>query len=53
MCTCTLQTQVADALHDPVCHFILIQFVLSWLGGLPFGNDLVLRAYVCFMEACT
>ena len=35
MCICTLRPQVAENLHfmtshDPVCHFILNQFLLSW-----------------------
>ena len=38
---CTLLLRVADAVHssrDHVCHFILNQFVLNWLGGVPFEN---------------
>ena len=44
LCVCTLQLQVADALRSTsnhVHHFIPIQFVVSWLGGIPFGNGLV------------
>ena len=50
-----LRPQVADARSsscDPFCHFIPIQFVLSWLGGVPFGNGLVPRTCVHFMDAC-
>ena len=32
--------------------FIPFQFVLSWLGGVPFEKVLVSRAYLCFVEAC-
>ena len=34
------------------CTPAAILFVLSWLGGVLFGNDIVSCAYVCFMEAC-
>ena len=40
---CTIQPQVADAVSsscDYVCQFIPVQFVLSWLRGVPFGNGL-------------
>ena len=49
MCLCTLQLRVADAVrsrHDHVRHFIPIQFVLSWLGGVPFEMACC-RAYTC------
>ena len=55
MCICTLYMQVADSVRSSrnhVRHFILIQFVLSWLGGVPFENGLVSRTYVRFVEAC-
>ena len=55
MCICTLLPRVADVMcssRDHVRHFIPIQFVLSWLGGVPFENGLVSRAYVRFVEAC-
>ena len=48
---CTLYPWVADGMcssHDHVCHFIPIQFVLCWLGGVLFENSLVLHAYVHF-----
>ena len=32
---------------DPVRHFIPIQCVLSWLGGVPLENGQVLGAYIC------
>ena len=35
-----------------VRHFIAIPFLLSWLGGVPFENGLVLRACERFVEAC-
>ena len=54
MCIYTLLPQVADAVgssRDHVRHFILMQFVLSWLEGAPFENGLVSRTYVRFTEA--
>ena len=51
----TLRARVADAVRsncDHVCHFIPIQVVLSWLGGMPFANGLVSSTYVRFVEAC-
>ena len=40
MCiVCTLKPRVTDAvrsIRDHVRHFIPIQFVLSWVGGVPF-----------------
>ena len=39
MCICTLYPSVVDALlsrRGHVRHFIQVQFVLSWLGGVPF-----------------
>ena len=50
-----LQLRVADAVlssDDPACHFIPIQFILSWHIGVPFGNGLVSHTYMRFIEAC-
>ena len=55
MCIRSLQLRFTDAVHsssDFVCHFILIQFVVSWFGGVLFENGLVSSAYVRFVEAC-
>ena len=52
---CTLCPRVGGAVlssRDHVHHLIPILFVLSWLGGVPFVNGLVSRAYACFMKAC-
>ena len=38
--------------RDHVRHFIPILFFLNWLGGVPFENGLVSRAYVRFVDAC-
>ena len=37
--------------HGYVHHFIPIQFVPNWLGGVPFESSLMSRAYVSFVEA--
>ena len=53
MCICTVRLQVADALGSsryPVHHFISIQSVLSWPGGIPFENGLVSLVYMCFVR---
>ena len=55
MCICILQLPVSDTLHSSSDHvhlFTPIQFVQSWLGGVPFKNSQMLRAYVRFVEVC-
>ena len=38
--------------RNHVRHFTPMQFIFSWLGGVPFENGLVSHAYVRFVEAC-